>query len=317
MMELRRLVRYLASPPEDRAGTPPAVELIPRELVQRNYLGPTCYLAGFRQFRGEFASTAVRVGCRETSLNEVVEAFRSETVPVILLKGASYIGCVYSDPAERPMADIDLLVPPAHFERAGRVLRRLGYRAVPKPQVKRTSIHHERAYVRARGTLSIIDLHRSMMQPWRSRIDLAGLWRRARPAVERDDGALRLDPVDELTVHLIHIATHELMVPAVNYVEVARLCQTRQVSESAALDRGRQFRLGRAVQAALAMARALCAGSRRVEWRSPLDRLLPTPSEVLGGRPVPRPLQVLRKALLLEGPRELAGLVAVAAYERV
>jgi hypothetical protein len=112
--------------------------------------------------------------------------------------------------------------------------------------------------------------------------------------------------VDEAVVHLIHAARHELGVPAINYIDAARLMA--RVADSAVLARAREFRLGRAVAAAMTMTRALTRG-KALRWPA-LMAALPGPGEILASGPIPRPIQLARKISLVEGPAELFGLFA-------
>jgi hypothetical protein len=276
------------------------------ERVRQHMLGPLAYRAGRDRFRSDFVASALQAERREVLLSELVEAFADQAIPLILLKGISYIGTIYDDPGERPMSDIDVLVRGPDHGRALGCLRRLGYWDAGS-RMSAFSSHHAVAMKRRHAS---IDLHRNIVQPLRSRVDVRGLWQRAAPAVERSDGALRLDPVDELVVHLIHIARHELMVPLINYVDGARLLERVPGGRSAVVARAERFRAGRAVGAALAMTDAMWSE------RSFPSRLLPDVDEVVRGRAVWRPLQMLRKASLVDGPRELVGLVAVGLYER-
>jgi hypothetical protein len=273
-------------------------------LVRRHLLAPLAYRAGLARFHRDYVASSLLAELRVAALREVGDALAAERIPVALIKGAAYVGRIYEDPAERPMSDVDLLVPPAQHARAERVLRRLGFWRVGSPR-QQSRLHHAVGYKRKGAS---IDLHRSIVQPWRSRVDVDALWQRAVPGA---DGLWRLDPVDEAVIHLGHIARHELMVPVINYVDAARLLD--RVDRAAIEDRARAFRLGRGVRAALAMTDAIARGV-------PLDgvharRVLPSMQEVFAYGRVWRPLQCLRKALLVDGPRELVGLAAVAVYD--
>jgi hypothetical protein len=313
---LLELLAYLAQSEEDRASHPRVlspVEDLPRALVRAHQLGPLAYKAGYDEFRDDYVRNALDNEVRQKRLADAVAVLGSAEIPVILLKGMSYVGVIYDDPADRPMSDLDLMVRPEHHGRAVEVLGELGY-APHRDRRQASPLHHSMTLVFKNIP---IDLHRTMVQPLRSRIDVAGLWDRALPAIERDDAALRLDPVDEAALHLAHIARHELMVPALAYLEARRLLQRRHVTRTRVESRARSFRLARATAAALTMAAALCEGRASADWSDRSSRILPDPTEVLGGEQVPRVRQLLRKTALLEGPRELAGLVAVAALERL
>ncbi|GAB4534260.1 MAG: hypothetical protein Tsb0020_49870 [Haliangiales bacterium] len=336
------MIRQLVEPAQSPVGSPsPAraadagdagdgvgAELtagVPDALVRKHFLAPLAYRAGVERFRGDYIASSLLAELRARHLDEVSRALMDAGVAMAPIKGVAYLGRIYTDPAERPMSDIDLLVPPAQHARASEVLRRLGFWRVGSPR-QHSRLHHAVGYKR-KGVS--VDLHRSIVQPWRSRIDIGGLWRRAlplavdgsgaRPAPARGGeqmpaaGLYRLDPVDELVVHLGHIARHELMVPAVNYIDAARLLAT--VELPAVYRRAGQFRVARGVRAALAMTHTLTGWPRALAPLSARRTLQASPREVLGYRTMWRPLQLVRKLSLVDGPAELVGLLAVGVYD--
>lgn len=313
---LLELLAHLAQTEDERASHPRVLsppEDLPLELLRTHHLAPLAYKAGYDELRDEYLRNALDNEVRQKRLADAITVLARAEIPVILLKGISYVGVIYDDPADRPMSDLDLMVRPEHHARAVEALGELGY--APHADKRQASpLHHSMTLAFKELPL---DLHRSMIQPLRSRIETEGLWERALPAIEREDAALRLDPVDEATLHLVHIARHELMVPALAYLEARWLIARRDVNRTRVESRARSFRLSRAVNAAISMADALCDGRGRVDWADRASRLLPDPGEVLAAQRVPRRRQLMRKTALLEGPRELAGLVAVAALERL
>ncbi len=92
---------------------------------------------------------------------EVVTAFQRAGISPILLKGPSIAQWLYaSDLTRRPYGDTDLLVSPAEFPRAARVLRRLGF-----GQPTRGRAIHAHTYRKLGSSLSnplCVDLHRSL-----------------------------------------------------------------------------------------------------------------------------------------------------------
>ncbi|MEW5720533.1 MAG: nucleotidyltransferase family protein, partial [Chloroflexota bacterium] len=60
-------------------------------------------------------------------LEQWLTRFESENIPTIVLKGAALIASVYARTTLRPMSDVDMLVPRADFERAGRLLQAAGF----------------------------------------------------------------------------------------------------------------------------------------------------------------------------------------------
>jgi hypothetical protein len=108
------------------------------------------------------------------------------------------------------------------------------------------------------------------------------------------------------------------MVPVINYVDAARLLD--RVDRAAIEDRARAFRLGCGVRAALAMTDAIVhdvpdTATDNAIGAARAPRVMPSVEEVFAYGRVWRPLQCLRKALLVDGPRELVGLAAVAVYD--
>ena len=57
--------------------------------------------------------------------DSVLAEFRQAGIPVAVLKGAA-AAANYPQPNSRSMGDIDLIVPPDHFEQAFSLMERLG-----------------------------------------------------------------------------------------------------------------------------------------------------------------------------------------------
>ena len=68
-----------------------------------------------------------RIAKMHGELQEILALFHTSDVPVIPLKGSVTSIELYSSPGLRPMADLDLLIHTADFERASRLLPQLGY----------------------------------------------------------------------------------------------------------------------------------------------------------------------------------------------
>lgn len=70
---------------------------------------------------------------RESCIDELLESFTTAGVRFILLKGAALAHRIYTHPGLRPMVDIDVLIDPAHTERAVNTATRLGYSFASRP----------------------------------------------------------------------------------------------------------------------------------------------------------------------------------------
>jgi hypothetical protein len=272
---------------------------VPPEVVRRAGLAPLAFHHGVGAHRNDFIASALRATQHRTLAEEAVAALAAVGVPAALLKGASYGGWLYDDPALRPMTDVDLLVPLGRFEAARAALARLGFRHTG-PATQRSRLHH--AMTLSRGQAAI-DLHRSPAQIGRIAIDFDEVWRRATPA-PWIDGALRLEPVDEALFHFANLARSDLYVPLINVVDAGRLL--RAVDREALVARATAWRFRRVLAACIAHV------ERLLGWRAHSRWWLPSREEALRGRLPTRWIQVGRKLLLIEGGRELGRfLVAV------
>lgn len=102
---------------------------------------------------------------------EAVAAFRAAGIRSILLKGASFDAWLYEPEEPRAYGDVDLLVSGDDVERAGDVVRRLGYRRRAGREPART-VEHAQVWVRSRDDMCV-DLHvtlggadRADVDPW-------------------------------------------------------------------------------------------------------------------------------------------------------
>lgn len=278
---------------------------LPLDLVRRHMLAPLAHTAGVPGLRNDYITSSLQAERRAAVLGEAVDVLAAAGVPVILLKGIAYAGTVYPDPAHRPMSDIDLLVRPSDIALAERTLARLGYwRAGGAAQESVT--RHAITLKRRDGS---IDLHRHILHAGRSRIDLAAIWRAARPA--HVAGALRPAPEHEYLLHIAHIGRHEGMVPLINYVDSVRLRATMSPRTSDPL--AQEWRVARASSEVSRALRAL-----RLEPSASSELLaFPTPLDLLEYRMPARWLQLIRKLTLVDDWPGRAGLALAAVRSRV
>lgn len=297
--DLARMRAFVAALMTGASGAP----LPPADLVRRNALEPLAYRRGCVEFRAEYAASMIMAERRGALLAEVAAAMNAEGIRVAPLKGMALAGTIYPDPAERPMMDIDLLVPRRRLPDAIRRLLELDFRRGGSAR-KLSGYHHAIVFVRRD---MMVELHRGMMQEGRASVDFVDVWQRAAPDPSMP-GAYRFDLSDTLLFCLLHIARSELAEPVLNYVDVARLL--RAVGAAGREDvvrRARDYRVARAVDAALAMTELLEIGvSGRPEMLG--GRILPSSDDVLLGVRPSRVRQLAQKLLLTEGPREVIGL---------
>jgi len=264
--------------------------------IRRHGLAPLAYAHGRAELRADYALSSIRAEQQRAIAREAVAALGEAGIDVILMKGISYAGWLYPDAAERPMSDVDLLVRGPEHERAVDVLASLRY-VHAGPAIQRSSRHHAITLKRREAA---VDLHRDPAQRGRIAIPLADVWRRSQPA-PWIDGARRLDPIDELLFHMVNLARHDLIVPAMSFVDAARMLRRLDDAQRSLLhDRAATWRFGRVLEACIEAVELACG------WRSHRGRRwLPTRVELLAGEVPLRAVQLGRKVMLIEGPREL------------
>ena len=142
-------------------------------------------------------------------LAPVLRALRTAGIPCLVLKGAHLAALVYSQPAQRTMADIDLLVPMDALLPAGAVLRSLGYSAAEDSTVgvvDETVMHLPRMF---KPPALGIEVHHTISRPQLPFcVEVDGLWLRARTAELAGETAQVLSPEDALLYLCLHTASH-------------------------------------------------------------------------------------------------------------
>jgi hypothetical protein len=246
------LVRELA------AGTTVTQVAAPALLVRRHGLAPLAGRAGIGEFREDLIRSTVDWGRMQRDVAPVLAAFAAAGVASLPLKGLSYATTIYAAPAERPMSDADLLVRGDDDTRARAALTSIGFTPSADPP-----FHHASTWVRDR---QVIDLHTSIVGPGRARIDLEAVWQRATD---------RLDPIDELVFHFIHLARNRMCVPLIHVVDAARLTR-RAGGVTAAIDRARAW----GVHTTVALAHRFCASILRDDVERPAGWLGPSLHDV-------------------------------------
>jgi hypothetical protein len=276
----------------------------PAELVRRGNLGPLACSLGLHEHRDDYAASLIVSLRRQTVLAEVLAALRDAGVRAALLKGCALVGTIYPDPATRPMLDVDLLVPAPRMADAARALYTIGFTRAGRARTL-SGYHHAITFSRAD---MVVELHRNIVQHNRTALRTGDLWRRAVPD-PLGSGGERLDRVDELLVCMIHIARHELAVPLLNYVDVARLTARLDAAERAELDRrAREFKVTRAIAAVRSMTELLATGATGRPALGLGSQVLPTTDDVLRGVRPRRARQIAQKLLLTDGPLQMARL---------
>jgi hypothetical protein len=169
-----------------------AVSRLPKDSVDR-------WLRSSLKRRSQrFAAAALS---QALALAEILEAFDSASINVIVMRGLRTLEAIYGDAALRPFEDHDLLVLPEDREAARMTLLRLGY--------------EEQAWGLFRRGGVIVDLHVDPLgahrRPSRQAVfpvQVRHLFARATPGMVAGAPSLLLEPEDDLLLLAIHLVKH-------------------------------------------------------------------------------------------------------------
>ena len=192
-------------------------------------------------------------------------------IPVIPLKGVLFQQLLYEDPAQRPLMDVDVLVPEAAFERAIAVLLQAGFAPL---SAGRSLI--ECALTAPRGMT--VDLHRRLFSRGRYKLATVDVFRRSRRDAALLGVPLYIAHPHDTAAHLIGklVSDHEA------YDARARLAELARWVEHCAIDPGRLVRHLRACGMSRAARYAFRRGAELLDEPFFPAALAALPSDRLG-----------------------------------
>ena len=212
-----------------------------------------------------FQASAVRSYLMAQELERVAAALAVRGIPVALLKGAALGRTVYDSPAARQVSDLDLLIPAADAEEAGRSMAALGYAS--HSSLGRGAFGRWQRRYRAELQMVckipdrqglLIELHWSLVElPYYiERIPMADFWAATAP-YNRLPGASIPDPAALLLHSCAHVALHHSRALRLIWlVDVDRLAKSQALAWDDLVERSERWGLGLATQATLQAAAA-------------------------------------------------------------
>ncbi len=137
------------------------------------------------------------------NLHKVLKILRSDSIPVIVLKGAHLAELVYDNPALRFMGDLDLLLKKDDLMRIDGLLLEMGCTPTVQNRIVGKD-NNEFVYVMPKRDVSL-EIHWSILSStFPFAIDTDGQWKRSRPALIAGVDAAVLCPEDLL----LHLCLH-------------------------------------------------------------------------------------------------------------
>ncbi len=142
-------------------------------------------------------------------LADILKSMKRDRIPVIALKGACLAQEVYDSIGLRSMCDVDILVPKPDLQRAADSLRRIGYSTPGEFDLEVETARSLHLPQFNKPGAPAVDVHWTIEQPMHPfRIDIDGVWKRARPAAIAGVDILTPSPEDLLLHACLHASYH-------------------------------------------------------------------------------------------------------------
>jgi hypothetical protein len=212
---------------------------------------------------------------QDTTRLEINTAFRAAAIPCLWVKGSALAYTVYPAPELRPMGDLDVLVPPGHFEQAATVLFDLGYRPPDQaiitlpPELVDKYEHHLLLRGGAGGGI-FVELHWRLLNQMLLDTDQgAWFWSQTQEIEIHDQTLTTLQP----EAHLLYLCAHVLLQHGeavsllMHYLDLHLLLTHSPINWSSVVDQAVRFKWTYTVE------RALMTASNTFDTPVPTDVL--------------------------------------------
>lgn len=203
-------------------------------MARRAEFGPVVPQPLAEQWYGAFRDAAIRALVQRGALLDVADRLERAGLPHVALKGAWLAFHAYSHPAERPLRDLDLLLPADALLPAWHLLHSAGWSGARlAPAVLAEFALRERhlpPLISAEGV--VVELHGALHEPEDARVDAAPL--AARMLANAHGDTIRYPQPAHLLAHLcIHAAySHRLNVGPLLLSDVDYLLRARPIDWS-------------------------------------------------------------------------------------
>lgn len=199
----------------------------------------------------------------ETRLDQCIQLIEGAGIPVMLLKGAGLAKTVYESFVDRPMSDLDILVPTDRTTEAWELLRGAGWRMAEgqdRSELYETQHHHLPPLYDPDGTETAVEIHRQIFpgsHPFAFTAD--SLWADARPLPGSE--TVVLPSPEHQIIHLaIHYAWSHMMGHFAGwrtFRDVGRIMRNHQMDWDGVVDRARRAKATSSTYWTLRLGRSL------------------------------------------------------------
>ena len=183
------------------------------------------------------------------ALLAILDLFAAEGIPVCALKGPVFAQRFYAHTSDRPSIDIDLLVSPAHLEKARTALLRAGYEGDSELRTAYLTAHAHHLHFTRPGVPEL-ELHFQAYHGFGTVVPASAIMDRATPAEFAGRSTLVAAREDEVIYLAAHAAGH-------SFIRLLWLFDMKMLIRGGGMDwravtlRSRELRLASAVAYAL------------------------------------------------------------------
>ena len=164
--------------------------------------------SGYQKLRQLARISTMHMLQLEQLLQQTIGILDRENIDTLLLKGAGLAYSAYSSFPDRPMGDIDLLVPAPHAERAWSLLQTHGWTSSGmKIEMDRYSEHQHFPRLAREAGAFLLEIHAALLpeeNPFRFSTD--AIWARARNETVKGQAMTIPHPIHQLWHACVHFA---------------------------------------------------------------------------------------------------------------
>ncbi len=162
----------------------------------------------FLKFKQSYLTTLGRNRIFLSELERVVSLLGSQSIQIVLFKGAVFVHSLYEDIGLRPMSDLDILVHKQDIPKAVTMLKEKGYEepTLLQTEMMKKDVTHDVHLRQSEPPHVDIEVHWLLGggEKYRQKVDMEWFWNRIVPLEKWGQNVFTLSP----TAHLLYLCGH-------------------------------------------------------------------------------------------------------------
>lgn len=200
-------------------------------------------------------------------LGRFADVMDAAGIPFITLKGSTLAPLLYDSVDLRPMVDVDVLIRRRDWPRVRETLEAAGYRLPDQKAIEYWLANYFNMAVTTRDSPpSYFDLHWSLGQEVRYRVDEEGLWSRAVPYQVEGRQLLRLSNEDLLLNLVLHLGYHYFDARLLWLWDIQLLCRRLPIDWAVAASRAARWKMSTVLAVGLGYVEKVFPGAVPAGW---------------------------------------------------